>query len=144
MAMMPAKGVRGRKRQVLVDTLGNLLRVWVPPADESDTAGGTRLLTGLAAVFGRLALLWVDQGYKATFVTWVQTHLGWRVEVVQKPAGQQGFAVQPKRWLVERSIAWLTRPRRLSKDYEYWEANSAAYLYLASIHLLLRRLAPAT
>jgi putative transposase len=127
-----------------VDTLGNLLRVRVHPADESENTGGVRLLAGLATMFGRLALVWVDQGYKATFVAWVQTHLGWRVEVVQKPVGQREFTVQPKRWLVERSIAWLTRPRRLSKDYEYWEANSEAYVYLASIHLLLRRLASAT
>jgi putative transposase len=117
--------------------------VRVHPADESDNDGGIQLLAGLAAVFVRLALVWVDQGYQATFVTWVQTHLGWRVEVVPKPADQHGFVAQPKRWLVERSIAWLTRPRRLSKDYEYWEANSATYVYLASIHLLLRRLAPA-
>ncbi len=127
----------------MVDTLGNLLRVLVHPADESENTGGIRVLSGLATVFVRLALVWVDQGYKATFVTWVQQQLGWRVEVVQRPAGQRGFAVQPRRWVVERSIATLTRPRRLSKDYEYWPTNSAAYMYLASIHLLLRRIAPA-
>jgi putative transposase len=123
--------------------LGHLLRAHVTAADESDNEGGIRLLRGLKTVFTRLEHLWTDQGYKQRFSEFVTDHLGWRVEVVKKPAEQQGFAVLPKRWVVERSIAWYTRPRRLSRDYEYWETNSAAYLYLASIDLLLRRLAPA-
>jgi putative transposase len=140
---MLTKKVVGRKRHLLVDTLGLLLRVLVTSADASDGAGGMRLLLGLQHFFTRLRLLWTDQGYQAGFVAWVAEAVGWTVEIVTGVAGQQGFVVQPKRWIVERSIDWYTRPRRLSKDYEYWEANSAAYLYIASIHLLLRRLAPA-
>lgn len=140
---MPTKKVVGRKRHLLVDTMGFLLRVLVTSADESDGAGGMRLLLGLSLLFTRLRLLWADQGYKEGFVAWVAAEVGWTVEVVKGLAGQQGFVVQPKRWIVERSIDWYTRPRRLSKDYEYWEQNSATYLYIASIHLLLRRLAPA-
>jgi putative transposase len=135
--------VVGRKRHLLVDTLGLLLRALVTPADESDGAGGRRLLLGLHRLFTRLRLLWTDQGYQAGFVAWVAEAVGWTVEVVTGVAGQHNFVVQPKRWIVERSIDWYTRPRRLSRDYEYWEANSASYLYIASIHLLLRRLAPA-
>lgn len=141
---MRTKKVTGRKRHLLVDTCGHLLRARVEVADGSDSAGGQRLVDGLGAVFTRLAKLWADQGYKPSFVAWVQTHLGWRVEIVGKQPEQFGFAVQPKRWIVERSIAWFTRPRRLSKDYEYWEVNSAAYLYIASIMLLLQRLTAPT
>jgi putative transposase len=140
---MPIRKVVGRKRHLLVDTLGFLLRALVTPADESDGAGGRRLLLGLHPLFPRLCLLWTDQGYQAGFVAWVAEAVGWTVEVVTGLAGQRGFVVQPKRWIVERSIDWYTRPRRLSRDYEYWEANSASYLYIASIHLLLQRLAPA-
>lgn len=138
-----AKRVVGRKRHLLVDTLGFLLRALVTPADISEGVGGISLLLGLNLLFTRLCLLWVDQGYKEGFVAWVSEHLGWAVEVVKGLAGQRGFVVQPKRWIVERSIDWYTRPRRLSRDYEYWEQNSASYLYIASIHVLLHRLAPA-
>lgn len=140
---MPAKKVSGRKRHLLVDMVGFLLRVVVTPADVSDGAGAMRLLFGLAVVFTRLRLLYADQGYKEGFVAWVGEQLGWAVEIIKGMAGQRGFVVQPKRWIVERSIDWFTRPRRLSKDYEYWEQNSASYLYIASIHLMVRRLAPA-
>lgn len=143
MASMPTKKVSGRKRHLLVDTLGFLLRALVTPADESDGAGGIRLLLGQGLIFTRLRLLWVDQGYQQGFVDRVADAVGWTVEIVKGLAGQRGFVVQPKRWIVERSIDWYTRPRRLSKDYEYWEENSATYLYIASIHLLLQRLAPA-
>lgn len=138
-----AKRMVGRKRHLLVDTLGFLLRALVTPADVSDGTGGMRLLLGLNRLFTRLSLLWADQGYKEGFVAWVAQHAGWTVEVVKGLAGQSGFVVQPKRWIVERSIDWYTRPRRLSRDYEYWEQNSASYLYIASIHVLLHRLAPA-
>ncbi len=143
MASMPTRKVVGRKRHLLVDTLGLLLRVGVTPADESDGGGAVRLLAGLHRVFTRLRLVWADRGYQAGFVAWATEHLGWAIEIVTPAPDQRGFVVQPKRWIVERSIDWYTRPRRLSRDYEYWEQNSAAYVYLASIHLLLRRLAPA-
>lgn len=137
------KNVNGRKRQILVDTLGNLLRAVVHPADVQDTEGGQLLLRGLGTVFTRLAKLWTDQGYKASFVAWVETHLGWSVEVVQKLPDQTTFVVLPRRWVVERTLAWLNRHRRLSKDYEVRPEYSATYLYLASIYLLTRRLASA-
>lgn len=143
MATTRTKKVAGRKRHLLVDTLGFLLRARVTPADESDGAGGLRLLLGLRLIFTRLRLLWADQGYQAGFVARVAQELSWAVEIVTGLPGQRGFVVQPRRWIVERSIDWYTRPRRLSKDYEFWEGNSATYLYIASIHLLLRRLAPA-
>ena len=127
-----------------MDTLGHLLRALVHAADVSDSEGGQRVLQRAGTTFGSIRTLWVDQGYKAGFVGWVKEHLGWTVAVTTKPADATGFAVIPKRWIVERTLAWLTRNRRLSKDYEYWEVCSAAYLYLASIRLLTTRLTCAT
>lgn len=91
----------------------------------------------------RLQRLWADSVYRGSFRDWVQEQFGWTVEIVTKLAGQKGFAALPKRWIVERSLAWLGRNRRLSKDYEATTACSEAMVYLASIHLLLKQLAPA-
>src|SRR5688500_18985947 len=124
--------------------MGNLLRARVHPADCTDNESGIALLATIIGLFPRLALLWVDQGYKTAFVEWAAQHLGWTVVVVRKAAGQQGFAVEPRRWVVERTLAWECRCRRLSKDYEYWEQNSAAFLYLASIQRLLKHAAAVT
>jgi putative transposase len=111
----------------------------------------------VATVFLRLALLWVDGGYKRRFAEWVEQELGWRVEVVQHPEagvryvwvgpGQEppsfptGFRVLKRRWVVERTFAWLGRNRRLSKDYEALPASEETWIYAASCRLLLRRLA---
>ena len=92
--------------------------------------------------FPRLELLWVDGAYAGEFEDWVETTLGWRVVVVCKPRQQAGFCVLPVRWRVERTLAWLCRNRRLAKDYEHLAECSEAHLYLASIGLLLKRLAP--
>ena len=129
----------------------------VHPADETEAAGGQALLAGLAEVFLRLALIWVDGGYKRRFAEWVEAELGWRVEAVQHPTagvrvvwvapGQEppalptGFRVLKRRWAVERTFAWLGRNRRLSKDYEALPASEETWIYAASARLLLRRLA---
>jgi putative transposase len=134
-----------------------LLKARVHPADETDAEGAKPLLAGLAAVFPRLVLIWVDGGYKRRFGEWVAAELGWRVDTVQHPEtgvrfvwggpGQEppplprGFRVLPRRWVVERTFAWLGRNRRLSKDYEMLPASEEAWLYAASSRLLLRRLA---
>jgi transposase len=145
----------------LVDTQGFVLKVQVQPASLSDTQGGKALLTGLPARFPRLQLLWTDQGYMATFANWVQRELGWRVECVRhpaKPSGEYatllqnflgetsyserypiGFRVLPRRWVVERTFAWLSHQRRLSKDYELLPATGEAWIYLASARLLWKR-----
>jgi transposase len=108
-------------------------------------------------LFVRLALIWLDGGYKRRFVEWVQAELGWRVEVVQHPTagvryvwvvpGQEppvlpsGFRLLKRRWVVERTFAWLGRNRRLSKDYEALPSSEEAWIYAASCRLLLKRLA---
>ena len=133
------------------------MKARVGPADETDADGAKPLLVGLAQRFLRLALLWVDGGYKRRFREWVEAELGWRVEAVQHPTagvrrvwvapGQEppvlptGFRVLKRRWVVERTFAWLGRNRRLSKDYEALPASEEAWLYAASARLLLRRLA---
>lgn len=91
----------------------------------------------------RLAKLWADAGYGGTLVDWVQAEAGWELEVVAKPPGQTTFVVLPKRWIVERTFAWLGKCRRLSKDYEHLITSSVALIRLAMMGLMLRRLAPA-
>ena len=134
----------GRKRHLLVDTLGLLLKVVVHGADVQERDGG-RLLLQAVQHFGpalpRMAKLWVDAAYAGAFVDWVAATLGWTVEVVKRPAGQQGFQVLPRRWVVERTFGWLGRFRRLSKDYEDQVETSEALIYAAMSRLMLRRLA---
>lgn len=145
----------GRKRHLLVDTIGLLLNVVVHPANVMDRDGARLLLDGQAAAQPRLAHLWVDAGYQGTCVTWIEETLGWTVAVVRKPPRRvlmpegvepppmpTGFQVLPRRWVVERTFAWLGRNRRLSKDYELLPATSEAWIYLAMSHLMVRRLAP--
>jgi putative transposase len=149
--------VSGRKRHLLVDTEGFVLGVQVGPADAQDGAAAKPLLAAAKAALPRLELVWVDGGYKRAFAEWAAAELGWRVEVVQHPEaglrgawvapGQapppapRGFRVLPRRWVVERTFAWLGRNRRLSKDYEGRPETEEAWIYAASGRLLLRRLA---
>ena len=95
----------------------------------------------LAPVSPRLCTGWVDGGFAAGVAT-VAEQFGWELVVVTKQPGQRGFVVQPRRWAVERTLAWLTNCRRLTKDYEVYTETSEAFIYLAMIQLLLRRLAP--
>jgi putative transposase len=134
------KKVNGRKRQILVDTLGLLLRVSVHEADISDAEGGEFVLVDLGTLKERLRKLWADQAYRG-LVDWDQEEYGLDLEIVEKQTGQRGFVVLPRRWVVERTIAWLGRNRRLSKDYEFHCESSESMVYLSSIHLLLKRLA---
>jgi putative transposase len=116
--------------------------VAVHAADIQDSEGAKLLLRRALGRFPRLKLIWVDQGYKAHFVAWAQGARDWAVEVVTRPAGAKGFTLLPKRWIVERTFAWLGRCRRLSKDYEGLPETSEAWIHLAMIHLMLKRLAP--
>jgi putative transposase len=137
---MGEKKVNGRKRHILVDTNGLLLRVLVSAADISDSEGGEWLLAQHMHSFKRLKEVRVDSGYKGCFVDWATHYTSLSITVIEKPADQKGFAVIPKRWVVERTFAWLGRNRRLSKDYERLPECSEAWIYLGSIHLLLKRL----
>jgi putative transposase len=127
----------------VVDTLGLILALAVLPADRSDRAGAEQLLPRLLGRFPRLAKLWADSAYQG-LVDWTAALAGWVLEIVRKAAEQVGFAVQPHRWIVERTFAWLENYHRLGKDYERLSESSEALIYLAMIHLMLRRLAPAS
>src|SRR5262249_44595128 len=130
-------------RHIVVDTLGFLLAVRVHAANVHDSVGALLVLTALIGRLPRLLKLWADQAYQGPLEEWVRANLGATLEIVAGMEGQIGFEPLPKRWIVERSLAWLGRNRRLSKDYEHLAICSEAMVYLASIGLLLNRLAPA-
>jgi len=136
------KCVKGRKRHLLVDTLGLPLAIYGTPADVSDPAGARKLLAGLAPLVPRLQKIWADAAYRGKeLAEWCKQQGGWDLEVVEREPGTRGFSVQPRRWVVERCFAWLIRNRRLAKDYERKVQTSETLIELAAIRLLLRRVA---
>jgi putative transposase len=138
------KLVSGRKRNLLVDTLGLVVLVKVTAANVQDVHAGKQLFTALAQkpeVLTRLQKIFADGGYRGELVDWVQQNLQVVLEIVLKLESQKGFQVLPKRWVIERTFAWLTRHRRLARDYERLAETSEAFIYLAMIRLGLRRLA---
>lgn len=124
----------------MVDTLGLVLAVVVHAADVQDRDGAKLVITKLAGLFPRLRLIWADGGYAGKLVEWVQAFGGWVLEIVRRREGATGFEVLPRRWVVERTFAWLGRYRRLSKDYEERTETSEAMIYVAMIQLMSRRL----
>ena len=139
------KKVKGRKRHIVVDTLGNLLEIVVHAADIQDRDGAKLVLTKLSqATQETLKKIWADGGYRGQLIDWVHKHLDAVLEIVERDPQHKGFQLLPRRWVVERTFAWLGRYRRLSKDYERNTKHSEGMIYLASIHTLLKRLAPAT
>jgi putative transposase len=136
------KLVKGRKRQLLVDTQGFVLNVVVTEGCQDDRAAAFWLLASAKPSLPRLQKVWADAGYREyALLERIERELGIRVEIVPRPRHQGRFRVLPKRWLVERTFSWFNHARRLSKDYEYYLKSSASMLYAASIRLLLRRLA---
>jgi putative transposase len=138
---MGGKRLSGRKRHLLVDTLGLPLRVCVHAADISDRDGLELVLADIQPFLPRLRLIWADQGYQGEVVEWVKDEYGLTLEIVKREPDQRGFKVVPRRWVVERTFGWLGRQRRLSKDYEYYTECSEAMIYLASLRLIMCRLA---
>jgi putative transposase len=107
----------------------------------SDRNGGIRMLLTVRGQVPRLKLIWADGSYRGQFIEWVRTLCGWFVEVVLRSDDAAGFQVLPKRWLVERTFAWLFNFRRLRYDYEYNPRNSEGMIYVAMIQIMARRLA---
>lgn len=132
----------GRKRHILVDTLGNLLAVLVHAAGDSDAEGGSWLLFERASHLASLLVVWADQAYRGELVTDARDLVHLEVVIVERPAGTAGFQILPRRWVVERTIAWLCRNRRLSKDYERLPEVSEAIISIASIARMLKQLRP--
>jgi putative transposase len=141
-----AKKITGRKRHIVVDTLGLLLAVVVTSAAVDDAAAAPQALAQLQRRdYPRLAVVWADSKYhNHALYNWKykQRSLPWKLEIVSRPTGAKGFHLLPKRWVVERTFAWLGRSRRLSKDYERRTDSSACMVRVSALHLLLKRLAP--
>lgn len=135
------KKVNGRKRHALVDTMGLLLAVVVTAASVSDPAGARLLLPQLGGFCKNLRKIWVDGTYRGQLLDWVAQRFRFRLEAIVRPKDQKGFSVLPRRWVVERTFAWLGLYRRLSKDYEVSVESSAAMIYIAMTRLMLKRLA---
>ena len=107
------KHIKGRKRHLLVDTLGLPLSVYVTPADMHDTRGARYLLAGLAPLVPRLKKIWADGAYRGQELSsWCKEEGDWDLEVVERAPGVRGFSIQPRRWVVERTFGWLSRSRR--------------------------------
>jgi putative transposase len=138
------KHVSGRKRNLLVDTLGLVVIAKVTAANVQDVHAGQQLFSVVAhkpELLSRLEKIFADGGYRGELVTWTQHNLHAVLEIVLKLGDQKGFQVLPKRWVIERTFAWITRNRRLARDYERLAQSSEAFIYLAMIRLGLRRLA---
>lgn len=131
----------GRKRHIVVDTMGLLLAVTVHAANVQDRDGAKLVLQKLSGRFPRLQLIWADGGYAGQLIAWVHELGGWLLEIVKRP-DESRFVVLPRRWVVERTFAWLGRHRRLSKDYEALPESSETFILIATIYLMLHRLAP--
>lgn len=137
------KKVKGRKRHLLVDVLGLILLVYVSSASVQDRDGARTLLGRLAHQFSQLVLIWADGGYAGKLIEWVWGLRRWRkirLEIV-KQLGVSRFVVLPKRWIVERTIGWLMKWRRLRNDYEQRTDHSEGLIYIAMIGVMTRRLA---
>ena len=136
------KKIKGRKRHILVDTLGLLLNVVVHPADVQDRDGAFQLLRRARRLFPFIERIFADgyAGEKMALVVWRTG--AWKLEIVKR-SDASGFEVLPKRWIVERTFAWISRNRRLARDFERYATTAAAFVRLAMIRIMLRRLAAA-
>lgn len=136
------KKINGRKRHILTDTAGHLVAALVHPADVQDRDGAVPLLASVRHTFPWLRHVFADGGYAGAKLQTALARLGrWTIEIVKRPCDAKGFQPLPRRWVVERTLAWLSRNRRLAKDFEALIETAIAWLQLASIKLLLRRLA---
>ena len=139
------KKVNGRKRHILTDTTGLLITAAVSPAHAADRDGAAVLLAhARAAGRHRLAHVWADNAYHGPLISWAAAELGITIEIITQPKNQKGFQVLPRRWVVERTHAWITRRRRCARDYERLPAHHAAWIHWAANIQMTRRLATAT
>jgi transposase len=150
------KKISGRKRHLLVDTEGLVLGAVVHEANIADRDGAKLLLAKISEGLPRMEKVWADRAYNAKIGEWIKERLGWALEIVkpprrwvrvpaneEPPAYPVGFIVLPRRWVIERTLAWIMRNRRMSRDYEFLAETTEALIYVAMIRLMLRRLAKA-
>jgi putative transposase len=139
------KRIYGRKRHIVTDTDGLLLAVHVHPANVQDCHGAVPLLERLRRRFPKLRHVFADRIYRGNQLVTALSHCGpWTIEIVERPQGVKGFQLLPRRWVVERTFSWFGRCRRLAKDFEGSAATEAAWLLVAHLRLLTRRLAATT
>ena len=135
------KKVNGRKRHILVDTLGLLLAVVVTVASVQDRDGARLLLRRLPGGCKKLRKIWADGGYTGRLLDWVTDHFRFSLAIVLRPRETRKFVLLPRRWVVERTFGWLNHPRRLSKSYERLTQTDQAWIYIAMTRIMLNRLA---
>lgn len=135
------KKINGRRRHVITDTLGLLLVVLVTAGNITDRQAAGLLLPGLRARFRKITLVWADGGYRGRLVTWAKEKLQLTLEIVKRSDDMSGFVVLPRRWVVERTLGWLMRSRRLVRDFETLPASSETFIYFSLAMLMSRRLA---
>lgn len=143
--MIPARGtsagkkIKGRKRHIAVDTLGLLLIVVVHSAGIQDRVGARAVIAGLFRDSHALAKIYADGGYTGKLIEWCLNRYNWLIEVVKRTE-MHTFKILPKRWIVERTFAWLNSSRRLSKNYEGNPRIAEAMIYIAMSHLMIKRI----
>jgi len=136
------KKVKGRKRHIVVDTQGLILAAVVTKASVQDRDGARLVLRRLPGGAKKLRRIWVDGGYRGKLLSWVSQHFKFTLTVVPKPGDAHTFIALPRRWVVERTLSWLSVNRRLAKDYEVLPSTSETLIFIAMTRLMLRRLAP--
>ena len=134
------KKVNGRKRHIIVDCLGLVLSVHVHPANIQDRDGARDTLLKLLGRYPLLTLILADGGYRGKLIAWVKENLNMQLEIVKRNDDVKGFEVLPWRWIVERTLAWISRNRRMSKDYERFPKTTESWIHLAMISIMLKRL----
>lgn len=138
-ALTEGKKIKGRKRHIAVDSMGNLLWVVVHGANIHDTKSGFFPALGARVLFPSIQKFYADAGYRGTFVAEVADNMGLEVDIVARNR-PKSWEILPKRWIVERTFAWLNNSRRLSKDYEKTTASEEAMIRISHIHTLIKRL----
>ncbi len=136
--------IKGRKRHILTDTIGLPVGMIVHPADVQDRDGAPDLLASVRGAFPWLRHVFADAGYAGDKLKGALENLGdWTIEIVKRSDAAKGFVLLPRRWVVERTFAWLNRNRRLAKDFEATTQSAVTWLYITSVKLMMRRLAAA-
>ncbi|MFM9499492.1 IS5 family transposase [Streptomyces galilaeus] len=135
-----AKRINGRKRHIVVDTRGLPLLVMVTPADMTDRDAAKEVLFRLRLMHPEITIVWADSAYAGQLVTWAKKYLRLTIKTVSRPKDATGFVVLPRRWVVERTLAWLMHARRHARDYERLVQHSEALITWAAITLMTRRI----
>lgn len=135
-----AKKINGRKRHLVVDTKGLPLFVMVTPADMTDREAAKEVLFRLRLMHPEITIVWADSGYAGQLVTWAKKHLDLTLKTISRPKDAVGFVILPRRWVVERSLAWIMHARRHARDYERLIQHSESLITWAAITLMTRRI----